>query len=108
MDGYSIYKKYLFYLISPQRNTRNCITYNNVYIPSPLSKCINAKDIHLLYLSDSSDSDSFGSSDSSDSIYSELSDKDSVENFIVIGEDDECDESEPDIFQFDDNFHIED
>jgi len=102
MDDNSIYKKYLFYLISPQRNTRNCITYNNVYIPSPLSKCINAKDIHLLYLSDSSDSDS------SDSIYSELSDRDSVENFIIISEDDESDESESDIFQFDDNFHIED
>lgn len=108
MDDYSIYKKYLFYLISPQRNTRNCITYNNVYIPSPLSKCINAKDIHLLYLSDSSYSDS--DSDSSDSIYSELSDKDSVENFIVIGEDDESHENykDIDIFQFDDNFYIED
>lgn len=38
MDNNSIYKKYLFYLISPQRNTRNYITYNIIYKPSPLSK----------------------------------------------------------------------
>ncbi len=91
MNDISIYKKYLYYLISSQRNTRNHMTNKKIYIPSPLSRCINANEIHLLYLSDSSDS--FYSDSDSDS------DRDSIENFIVIGED-----NENDILQFDETF----
>lgn len=42
MNEYSIYKKYLYYLISPYRNTRPITIRNNIYIPSPLSYCINS------------------------------------------------------------------
>lgn len=57
MNEHSIYKKYLFYLISPIRNTKKRTIHNNIYIPSPLSKCINVKDIHLLNLLEFSDKD---------------------------------------------------
>jgi hypothetical protein len=44
METYSeiFYKKYLFYLISPSRNTRNYVTKKNYYIKSPLSRCMNS------------------------------------------------------------------
>jgi hypothetical protein len=49
MDGYFIYKKYLYYLISQNRNTRKNITYKKIYTTSPLSKCQNAEDIYKSY-----------------------------------------------------------
>jgi len=100
MNSNSIYKKYIFYLIHPQRNTRKYIPHNNIYIPSPLSKCENADDIRLLYLFESS-SESSESSDSSKSSY----DKISMQNFMIYDDDkNENYDEYYDIFTFDKNF----
>lgn len=107
MDKCSFYKRYLYYLISSNRNTRPYITNKNkkIYIPSPLSKCINANEIHLLY----------EYSNYTDSTYTDSTDTDSLDNFIIVGSesesdsdsDSESDELNSDILQYDDLFQNE-
>ena len=48
MNNFSIYKKYIFNLISPLRNTRPITIKNQTYIPSPLSFCINADELEKI------------------------------------------------------------